>query len=153
LARISNVLSQRRWLATRVTRAHAYCLRRTRGRFVNRNLFFAPRQRVLALTTTGRKSGRARTTAVGYLRDGDDFAVVASNSGLDRAPAWWVNLQSNPEGEVDAAGERVKVHARVATAAEHARLWPRFLDQFQGFDGYRSFTKRTIPVVLLERRP
>jgi F420H(2)-dependent quinone reductase len=57
----------------------------------------APRQRVLALTTTGRKSGRPRTTALGYLRDGEDFAVVASNSGLDRPPAWWMNLQVNPE--------------------------------------------------------
>jgi deazaflavin-dependent oxidoreductase (nitroreductase family) len=116
-----------------------------------RNLLIAPRQRVLALTTIGRKSGRQRTTALGYLRDGEDFAVVASNSGLDRAPAWWMNLQVNPKAEVDAAGERVRVRAREATPEEQERLWPRFSEQYSGFDGYRRLTTRKIPVVLLER--
>jgi deazaflavin-dependent oxidoreductase (nitroreductase family) len=150
-AQISNRLSRPRWLATRVTRAHGAWLRRTRGRGPARNLLVAPRQRVLALTTTGRKSGRARTTALGYLRDDAGFAVVASNSGLDRPPAWWMNLQVNPEAEVDVAGERVRVRARQATAEEQDRLWPRFLDQYSGFDGYRQLTTRKIPVILLER--
>jgi F420H(2)-dependent quinone reductase len=149
-ARVSNLLSRPRWLATRVARLHAFLLRRSRGRFLNRNLFFAPRQRVLALTTSGRKSGRTRTTALGYLRDGNGFAVVASNSGLDRPPAWWLNLQVNPEAEVNAAGERVRVRGRDATPEEREQLWPRFLDQFPGFDGYERFTARKIPVVLLE---
>ena len=149
-ARASNLLSRPRWLATRVSRLHAFLLRLLRGRLVGRNLFFAPRQRVLALTTTGRKSGRPRTTAVGYLRDGDGFAVVASNSGLDRPPAWWLNLQVNPEAEVNAAGERVRVRGRDANPQEREQLWPRFLDQFPGFDGYERFTARKIPVVLLE---
>jgi deazaflavin-dependent oxidoreductase (nitroreductase family) len=125
-------------------------LRRTRGRFAGRNLFFGPRQRVLALTTIGRKSGRPRTTPVGYLRDGDNFAVVASNSGLDRPPAWWMNLQVNPEAEINVAGERVYVRGREATSEEQARLWRRFLDQFPSFDEYQQFTTRRIPVVLLE---
>ena len=150
-ANTSNRLSRPRWLATRVTRAHGTLLRRSRGRLAARNLLVAPRQRVLALTTVGRKSGRRRTTALGYLRDGEDFAIVASNAGLDRAPAWWMNLQVNPEAEVDAAGERVRVRAREATPEEHERLWPRFLDQYPGFDGYRQLTTREIPVVLLER--
>jgi deazaflavin-dependent oxidoreductase (nitroreductase family) len=150
-ARISNWLSRPRWLATRVTRLHGFWLRRTRGRLASRNLLVAPRQRVLALTTIGRKSGRPRTTALGYLHDGEDFAVVASNSGLDRAPAWWMNLKANPDAEIDAAGERVRVRARAATPEEQERLWPRFLEQYAGFDGYQQLTSRKIPVVLLER--
>jgi deazaflavin-dependent oxidoreductase (nitroreductase family) len=150
-ARVSNLLSRPRWLATRITRAHGFWLRRTRGRLASRNLLVAPGQRVLALTTIGRKSGRSRTTALGYLREGKDFAVVASNSGLDRPPAWWMNLQANPEAEIDAAGERVRVRAREATPEEQERLWPRFVDQYQGFDGYRQLTSRKIPVVVLER--
>jgi deazaflavin-dependent oxidoreductase (nitroreductase family) len=135
-----------------VTRAHAWMLRRTRGRFFSRNLFFAPRQRVLAMTTTGRRSGQARTTAMGYLCDGDTVVVVASNSGLDRPPAWWLNLQDEPEAEIDFAGERRAVRARAATSDEHERMWPRFVEQFPGFEGYRSYTKREIPLVFLERR-
>jgi F420H(2)-dependent quinone reductase len=150
-ARTSNRLSRPRWLAIPVTRAHGAWLRRTRGRGPSRNLLIAPRQRVLALTTIGRRSGHRRTTALGYLRDGEDFAVVASNSGLDRSPAWWINLQANPEAEVDVAGERVRVRAREATAEEHERLWAGFLDQYPGFDGYKQLTARKIPVVLLER--
>ena len=75
---------------------------------------------------------------------------MASNSGLARPPAWWLNLQVNPEAEVDAAGERVRVRGREATDEEQERLWARFLEQFRGFDGYRKFTTRKIPVVLLE---
>lgn len=125
-------------------------LRRTNGRLANKNLLVAPRQSVLALTTTGRRSGRPRTTALGYLRDGDGFAIVASNSGLDRPPAWWLNLQANPKAEVDAAGERFHVRAREANPEEQERLWPRFVDQYPGFEGYRRLTTRKIPVVLLE---
>jgi F420H(2)-dependent quinone reductase len=150
MARISNLLSRPRWLAKRTARLHAWLLRHTRGRFVSRNLFFAPRQRVLALTTTGRRSGNQRTTAIGYLRDGDGFALVASNSGLDSAPAWWLNLQADPKAEVDAEGERVRVKGREASPEEEERLWPKFLEQFPGFDGYRRFTKRRISVVILE---
>ena len=111
---------------------------------------FAPRQRVLALTTIGRRSGQRRTAPLGYLRDGEDFAVVASNSGLEGTPAWWLNLQANAEAEVDAAGKRVRVRGRQATPEEQDRLWPRFIDQFGGFDGYQQLTARKIPVVLLE---
>src|SRR5215211_4076498 len=99
-AQITNLLSRPRWLASRATRAHAWVLRRTRGRVGARNLI-APRQRVLALTTVGRKSGEARSAPMGYLRDGDNVLVVASNAGLDRPPGWWLNLQADPDAEVD----------------------------------------------------
>lgn len=150
IARVSNLLSRPRWLAKRLTRVHGFLLRRSRGRLASRNLFFAPRQRVLALTTIGRRSGSPRTTALGYLREGDGFALVASNSGLDSPPAWWLNLQANPEAEVNVAGERVRVRGREATREEHERLWPRFVEQFAGFEGYREFTTREIPVIVIE---
>jgi hypothetical protein len=41
------------------------------------------------------------------LREGDAFVVVASNSGLDRPPAWSLNLEAHADAEVNAAGERV----------------------------------------------
>jgi len=46
---------------------------------------------VLLLTTTGRRSGKSRTTPLLYVRDGDAFAVVASNGGSDYTPGWWLN--------------------------------------------------------------
>ncbi len=112
----------------------------------------APRQRVLALTTTGRRSGAARLTAVGFLEDGDKVVVAASNAGLDQPPAWWLNLQEEPRAEIDLHGERRAVKARPATSKERERLWPRVLEQFRGFEDYDRYTEREIPLVILERR-
>jgi F420H(2)-dependent quinone reductase len=150
-ARITNLLSRPRRLATTATRLHARLLRLTHGRLGSRNLI-APRQRVLALTTEGRKSGAQRSTAVGYIADGDDVVLVASNAGLDRPPAWWINLRENPEAEIDVRGERRAVRAREATNEERERLWPRVLESFRGFADYDAYTRRDIPLVVLERR-
>ena len=150
-ARLTNLLSRPRALATRATRLHARVLRATRGRVGSRNPF-APRQRVLALTTHGRKSRVERSTAVGYLEDGERILLVASNAGLDRPPAWWLNLREHPEAEVDLGGERRAVRARIANHEEHERLWPRVLEQFEGFDEYAGYTQREIPLVVLEPR-
>jgi F420H(2)-dependent quinone reductase len=150
-ARLTNLLMRPRRLAALFTRAHAWMLRRTRGRLGSRNLI-APRQRVLALTTTGRKSGRRRSAPMGYLRDGDNVVVVASNAGLDRAPTWWLNLEADPDAEIDIAGERREVRARRASGEEWERIWPKVLEQFKGFDDYRSYTERDIPLVVLEPR-
>ena len=150
-ARLTNLLSRPRWLASRATRLHAAVLRRTRGRIATRNLI-APKQRVLALTTAGRKSGRPRSAPIGYLKEGDDVVVVASNAGLDRPPAWWLNLQENPEAEIDFEGERRAVRGREASPEERERLWPRVTEQFKGFEDYAEFSSREIPLVVLERR-
>ena len=80
------------------------------------------------------------------------MVIVASNAGLDRPPAWWLNLEENPEAEIDFQGERRAVRARRASPGERQRLWPRILEQFEGFDRYNRYTEREIPVVVLERR-
>ena len=118
---------------------------------MDRNLL-VPRQRVLALTTTGRKSGRTQSTAVGYIENGEHVVLVASNAGLDRPPAWWLNVQENPEAEIDLRGQRRAVRARVATTEEREELWPQVLKQFRGFEDYDRYTDRESPLVVLERR-
>jgi F420H(2)-dependent quinone reductase len=89
---------------------------------------------------------------MGYLRDGDNVVVVASNAGLDSPPAWWLNLKETPDAEIDLEGRRLAVRARVATPEESRRLWPRVVEQFRGFDDYRDFSEREIPLVVLEPR-
>jgi deazaflavin-dependent oxidoreductase (nitroreductase family) len=106
---------------------------------------------VLALTTTGRKSGATRSTVIACMPDGDDLVVVPSNAGQDHPPAWWLNLQANPQAEVDFRGEHRVVRARRASAEEERLLWPRILEQYAGFEEYRRMTNREIPVVILER--
>ena len=50
---------------------------------------------VLLLNTTGRKTGKQRTTPLLYLKDGDNLVLVASNGGAPTHPVWWLNLQGN----------------------------------------------------------
>ena len=107
----------------------------------------------LLLTTTGRRSGQPRTVPLAYLADGDRFAVVASNGGADRPPAWWRNLQAQPAATVQVGARLVPVVARAATSAEHAVLWPRLTAVNPFFAQYVQITSRKIPVVLLEPRP
>ena len=78
---------------------------------------------VLLLTTTGRKSGKARTTPLTFFRDGRDLVVIASNGGADRAPDWSVNLQQDPRAVVQIGTDKLSVEARTATPEERERLW------------------------------
>ena len=107
---------------------------------------------VLLLTTTGRKSGRPRTAPVVYLADGEDLVVIGSNAGHSRTPAWSLNLQANPEAEVEVGRERRKVRARVAAGEERAELWRRHNEQYSGFDEYEARTGRDIALFVLEPR-
>jgi deazaflavin-dependent oxidoreductase (nitroreductase family) len=101
------------------------------------------------LSTIGRRTNRRRRTPLVCLRDGHDIVVVASNGGSDRAPDWWLNLKHHPHAELELAGRTLAVIAEQATADAYARLSERFAAAFPCFDGYRSRTTRTVPVVVL----
>ena len=109
------------------------------------------RLRFLLLTTTGHRTGRARTKPLLYLRDGNRFVLAASYGGRPYHPAWYLNLRANPEARVQIGRARRAVHARDATPDERERLWPRFVATYPKYELYRSKTTREIPIVVLER--
>jgi deazaflavin-dependent oxidoreductase (nitroreductase family) len=104
---------------------------------------------ILLLTTTGRKSGRPRTNALIFGRDGDDFLVVASMGGAPEHPNWYLNLEARPEAEIQVRDEHFGVSARPATDDEKPRLWKIMTDGWPNYDVYQSRTDRVIPVVVL----
>jgi F420H(2)-dependent quinone reductase len=104
---------------------------------------------VLLLDHLGRKTGRARTAPVLYLRDGADLVIVGSRGGSDAMPAWFLNLMSTPSTTVQVGSERRAVVARQATAEEKQRLWPRLVEMYDEYAVYQQRTKREIPVVIL----
>lgn len=108
---------------------------------------------VLELTTTGRKTGRPRSVMLtSPAQDGATLVVVASRGGDDRPPAWFLNLQANPEVAVTLRGEPTqRMRARVATPEERSRLWPRVVADHQNYAAYQTKTTRELPLVLLER--
>jgi deazaflavin-dependent oxidoreductase (nitroreductase family) len=108
---------------------------------------------VAILTTTGRRSGEPRTNPLIYGQHGDDYLVVASKGGWDKPPAWYRNLQENPNAQVQVWGERFSVRARDATAEEKPELWPIMTAIWPDYDDYQRRTEREIPVVVLEPEP
>lgn len=108
---------------------------------------------VLLLTTTGRRSGLARTTPLTFLRDGDDIVLIASFGGSDVPPAWSVNLRADPRASVTIGRVRTRVTARIAADLERERLWPLVTLAHPGYARYQQRTTRRIPVVLLTARP
>jgi deazaflavin-dependent oxidoreductase (nitroreductase family) len=107
---------------------------------------------VLLLTTTGRKSGQARTAPVVYLADGANMVVIGSNAGHNRTPAWSLNLKANSDAEVEVRRERRPVRARLAEGDERADLWRKHNEQYSGFDEYEARTDRDIALFVLEPR-
>jgi deazaflavin-dependent oxidoreductase (nitroreductase family) len=106
---------------------------------------------ILILTTTGRHSGEPRSTPLIYGRHGDDFLVVGSKGGSDQPPGWYVNLQEDPNVEVQVKADRFKARARTATPDEKPEVWRTMTEIWPDYDDYQRSTEREIPVVVLER--
>jgi deazaflavin-dependent oxidoreductase (nitroreductase family) len=126
---------------------HERLFRATKGR-VGGKAFGMP---VVMLTTTGRKSGKPRTTMLtSPVQQGDSVVLVASYGGDPRHPAWFLNLRDRPDVEVTMAGRTRKMRARVASAEEKEALWPQVTSAYKGYAGYQRRTERDIPLVILE---
>jgi len=110
-------------------------------------------RRMLLLRTVGAKTGQARTAALLYVTEGDDYAVIASKGGDDRHPGWYHNLMTDPDVEIQVGPETIPVRARVAEGDERDRLWAAADEVNKGqYDTYQSRTDRLIPVVVLSPR-
>jgi deazaflavin-dependent oxidoreductase (nitroreductase family) len=134
-------------VARLVTGFHEAVFRVSNGRVGNKG-FGMP---VVMLTTTGRKSGKRRTTMLtSPTQDGEGIVLVASYGGDDRHPAWFLNLRDNPEVEVTMRGQTRPMRARVASSEEKAELWPRVVAAYRGYGQYQKRTERDIPLVIVE---
>jgi F420H(2)-dependent quinone reductase len=105
--------------------------------------------RLLHLTTVGRKSGTSRTVPLAFVRDDDDYVVAASNGGSDWEPAWWLNLQSEPQATIKVDGSEMAVTASAVEDADRDRLWQRLSEQLDSYDSYQSKVRRQIALVRL----
>jgi deazaflavin-dependent oxidoreductase (nitroreductase family) len=105
---------------------------------------------MILVTTTGRKSGVARTVPLGAVRAGRDWILIASNAGKDRMPAWVHNLRADPVARVEHGGAVAPYVAHEAVGGEWTRLWAVVTAAYPGYDVYRARTDRAIPLFVLE---
>ncbi len=107
----------------------------------------------LLLTTTGRRTGEARTTALIYGRDGDCYVIIASRGGTPADPVWYGNLLANPAVQLQVGPDQFAATAHTATGDERARLWQMMAEIFPSYDDYQAKAKATreIPLIVLER--
>jgi deazaflavin-dependent oxidoreductase (nitroreductase family) len=105
--------------------------------------------KVLLLTTIGRKSGKSRTTPLGWFDHEDGYVIVASNSGMPRNPGWYHNLKNNPQVTIQVMDKVTPVSAEVLAGDARARAWRHVIATSPMYGGYEKRTKREIPVILL----
>ena len=142
-----------RWFIKTFWHVHRRIVRASRGR----KGLWPPRPGkwgALRLTTTGRRSGKPRSVILGYFEDGSDLVSMAMNGWGAAEPAWWLNLQADPEAVVELAGGiRREVRGRPAVGDERERLWQRWRDLDTNLDSYAARRPRETAVVVLEPRP
>jgi F420H(2)-dependent quinone reductase len=140
-----------RWFITTFWHVHRWILRASQGR---RGLW-PPRPGkwgALRLTTTGRRSGLA-AVIIGYYEDGPNLVSMAMNGWGAAEPAWWLNLQADPQAVVELAGRvRREVLGRAAVGEERERLWRRWRELDKNLDSYAARRPRETAVVVLEPR-
>jgi F420H(2)-dependent quinone reductase len=135
-------------LLPQVLRVHDTVYRKTNG-WIGHRLLLIPS---LLLHTVGAKTGKHRTSALTYARDGDNYLVVASKAGAPEAPGWYHNLKAKPDAEINVGPKRFAVTARpvLPQDPDYARLWQIVNKNNQNrYTEYQKRTSRPIPVVVL----
>jgi hypothetical protein len=93
---------------------------------------------------------------VGYYEDGPNLVTLAMNGWGEPEPAWWLNLQAQPDTTVDLAGGSRAVRARAAAREERERLLAG-LRNYSGWgddiDALAARRPTETAVVVLEPRP
>jgi deazaflavin-dependent oxidoreductase (nitroreductase family) len=106
---------------------------------------------ILLLHTKGRKSGAERVHPLIFREWEGDYLIVASKGGADEPPTWYLNVEAEPDVEVQIKGDRFKATARTATPSEKPAMWAHMVDAWPDYSEYQKKTARNIPVVVLSR--
>lgn len=106
---------------------------------------------VALVTTTGRKSGKPRTVPIACYPYRDSVAVSASNSGMERHPAWYLNMRADPRVSVQLGRERFAAVAEEVPAAEREALWQEVVKINRHQGEYLDSVQREIPLVWFRR--
>ena len=107
----------------------------------------------LLLTTTGRRTGKARTTPLiyGKVEGEETYVIVASRGGATHHPSWYLNLVETPAVKLRVGADVFDATAHTASAEEKPALWKMMAKIWPAYNEYQDKTDRVIPVVILKR--
>jgi deazaflavin-dependent oxidoreductase (nitroreductase family) len=140
------------WFVHLAWRVHRGLYKVSGGRFL-----WTPKNKrgwgAMRMTAVGRTSGQERSVILGYLEEGLDLVVVAMNGWDEGHPAWWLNLEANPDAVVRLAdGEERLVRAHEAVGEERDRLWQRWIEVDPDHGFYAARRETETPVVVFSPR-
>jgi F420H(2)-dependent quinone reductase len=134
------------WFWERFTDFHTVAYKASGGR-LGGTAYGVP---VALVESVGRKSGKRRTHPLLCREDGENLVIIASKGGVNKHPAWYLNLKAQPETNAWWRGKKRRVRAREAEGEERERLWKLMADGYPTYEDYQRRTDRQIPVVVLE---
>lgn len=106
---------------------------------------------VALVESIGRKSGLPRCVPIACYPYRNSIVVSASNSGSDSHPAWYLNMQANPQVTVRLGRDHYRAIAEEVPDAEREALWKAITANNKHQSGYLEKTQRKIPLVWLRR--
>ena len=106
---------------------------------------------IMMLTTTGAKTGQARTCPVLGIPFGEDYGLQSGNFGVTSVPAWVHNLRAYPECRATFRGFVGTMNAQELTGSARKTMWGRLIRFNPQYARYQQDTQRDLPVMLLER--
>ena len=106
---------------------------------------------LLLLHTIGAKSNQPRINPLAYIKDDDNFVIIASKGGAPTNPDWFYNILAHPDVTVEVGTEQFPARAIVAEGEERDRLFNKMATKNPGFAEYQKNTTRRIPVIVLKR--
>jgi F420H(2)-dependent quinone reductase len=117
------------------------------GRSLGGRIAQAP---VLLITTTGRRSGRRRTTPLVYVENGKSLLVVAAYGGSPWNPAWYLNLLAQPSCTITVNRHEHRAMARPVLGQGREKLWPLMRSCIASLPKAEQRTRRSIPLVSID---
>jgi deazaflavin-dependent oxidoreductase (nitroreductase family) len=108
---------------------------------------------IVLLSVRGARSGIERTVPLVYFSDGGDVILMASSFGRPKYPAWYHNVEANPEVRLESMGCTGTFIAEETEGAERERLYDLAKHVYRGYGIYEQRTEGIRHVPVLRLRP
>jgi deazaflavin-dependent oxidoreductase (nitroreductase family) len=105
---------------------------------------------IVLLTTKGSRTGRERVSPLCTVSHGQGWALIGSNVGGPKHPAWVHNLRADPHARLTFGTDEVPVTAHEVTdTAVWDEVFSSFVDVNDGYASYVTKTTRRLPIFLM----